>query len=351
MGVKEKQSLMEDKSVKVSKHVNEALGSNSATRTPNVVNADLKSFPTVSKAHGIHSPASANEENMNDVGIVNNVAKNGTVAVNFRTLITPAGNGVDVVVPVVSIRAINGLDAMLENGPWFIRNNLLILKKWNPGVNVLKEDVGNVSVWVKLHGIPGKSSYARTLIEIRGDVELKDNIVDECPKTIDLGVVKNLKKPSQAFRGVSVGLNVGFKPTKQVYRPVSKKTNANTSENKKKNVEHSKENSNSNPFDVLYSVENDVDFGINRATSNLASKKANSSGSSFWNVKSSSTSTTHVVEKIDKIERLIIDEKVTLVDDEGKPLEKVDSSSDHDNEDEVESVDNEIWKATRGATS
>ncbi|GKF03619.1 hypothetical protein Tco_0030542, partial [Tanacetum coccineum] len=60
------------------------------------------------------------------------------------------------------------------------------------------------------------------------------------------------------------------------------------------------------------------------------------------NVESSSTSTTSIAEKIDKIERLIIDGKVTLVDDEGKPLEKVDSSGDHDSEDEVASVDNEI---------
>nr|GEV65899.1 hypothetical protein [Tanacetum cinerariifolium] len=129
-------------------------------------------------------------------------------SVKFRTLFTPPGNGVHVVVPVESIRAISerftnttygfflrkrvaysvvtnyvrntwgnygllksmfnsstglfsfqfifmdGLDAMLENGPWFICNNLLILKKWNPDVNLLKEDLGNVSVWVKLHGIP-----------------------------------------------------------------------------------------------------------------------------------------------------------------------------------------------------
>nr|GEU57954.1 retrotransposon protein, putative, Ty1-copia subclass [Tanacetum cinerariifolium] len=70
--------------------------------------------------------------------------------------------------------------------------------------------------------------------------------------------------------------------------------------------------------------------GRNGKTSSLASKKANSSGSSFWNVKSSSTSTTSIVEKIDKIERLVIDGKVTLVDDEGKLLAKVDSSVDHE---------------------
>ncbi|GJS34304.1 hypothetical protein Tco_0532686 [Tanacetum coccineum] len=72
------------------------------------------------------------------------------------------------------------------------------------------------------------------------------------------------------------------------------------------------------------------------------SKKANFSGSSLWNVGASSTSTTPIVGKIDKIERLIIDGKVTLVDDEGKPLKKVDSSGDHDSEDEVESVDKEM---------
>ncbi|GJV20784.1 zinc finger, CCHC-type containing protein [Tanacetum coccineum] len=71
--------------------------------------------------------------------------------VNVRTLFTPGGNEIDLVVLMDSIRAIN---AMLENGPWFIRNNLLILKKWHPDENLLKEDVSIVPVWVKLHGVP-----------------------------------------------------------------------------------------------------------------------------------------------------------------------------------------------------
>ncbi|GKF70126.1 hypothetical protein Tco_0203183, partial [Tanacetum coccineum] len=39
---------------------------------------------------------------------------------------------------------------------------------------------------------------------------------------------------------------------------------------------------------------------------------------------------------------LIIDGKVTLLDDASKPLANVDSSGDHDSEDEVASVDNEM---------
>nr|GEZ06709.1 peptidase S10, serine carboxypeptidase, alpha/beta hydrolase fold protein [Tanacetum cinerariifolium] len=153
--------------------------------------------------------------------------------------------------------------------------------------------------------------------------------------------LKNMKKPRQSPRGVLVGPKVGFKPVKQVYRQVSKKNNVNSS-GKRKDAEPTIGVSNSNPSDVLNSVENDVDLGRNGRASSLASKKANFSGSSFWNVKSSSTSTTPIVEKNDKIERLIIDEKVTLVDDEGKLFAKVDSSVDHDSKDEVASVDNEV---------
>ncbi|GJS57558.1 hypothetical protein Tco_0652342 [Tanacetum coccineum] len=122
-GVKEKLVSMEDKSGEVSKHVNVALGSNSATRTPNVLNSGLESFPTVYEAHGIHSPGSMNEEFMNHAGTKVGPTLNGNTpgmssytnvtgvpsrnALNFCTLFTPAGNGVDVVVPVESVRAIS----------------------------------------------------------------------------------------------------------------------------------------------------------------------------------------------------------------------------------------------------
>nr|GEW04907.1 zinc knuckle CX2CX4HX4C [Tanacetum cinerariifolium] len=90
-----------------------------------------------------------------------------------------------------------------------------------------------------------------------------DHIQEECPKNSGLGVVKNLKKPSQAPRGVSVGSKVGFKLVKQAYKPVSTKPTANTSGSKKNDVDPAKKVSNSNPFDVLKSVESDVDLGIN----------------------------------------------------------------------------------------
>ncbi|GKD69181.1 hypothetical protein Tco_1323271, partial [Tanacetum coccineum] len=276
------------------------------------------------------------DENVVAVGNTKDV--NVGKSVNFPTLITPAINGTDVAVPLESIRAIserfdntiygfflfsfmNGLDSMLENGPWF------------------------------------RSNYDRAMIELQADVELKDTIVvampklvregfytcnirvkyewkpprcacckvsghvqDEYSKKIGSDVAKNFKNLSQAPRGVLVG-------------PIR---------NKKEDAVSRKEVSNPNPFDVLNSVENGVNLGTNGGTSNLDSKEANSSGSSFWNVESSSISTTHIVDKIDKIGKLIIDGKITLMDDEGKPVEQVAYPGDHNVEDEVEPVDNEM---------
>ncbi|GJX74985.1 hypothetical protein Tco_0313580 [Tanacetum coccineum] len=309
----------------------------------------------------------------------------------------------------------DGLNSMLENGSWFIRNHLLILRKWNPDVDLLKEDGGNVPVWVKLHGVPvtafskdglivivtklgtlllldsytfdmclqswDRSSYARVMIELRGDVELKDTIVvamhkimkeryytciirveyewkpprclccmvfghtqEECPKNIGLGVAKNLKKPSQTSRGVSVGPKIGFKPHKE-YRLVPKKPTTSSSGNKKKCVEPTNDVSNSNLFEVLNSVENDVELGTNGGTTNLINNGANSSGSSFMNVKNSSTSTTPVIDKIGKFEDFLISGQAILVDEAGNPLKKVECPGDYDSEDEVASVDNDMTRS------
>nr|GEU54319.1 hypothetical protein [Tanacetum cinerariifolium] len=89
------------------------------------------------------------------------------------------------------------------------------------------------------------------------------------------GEAKYVKRPSQVPKCVLVCPKVGFKPAKQVFKPVSKKHIASTSGNKKKDVEPTKEN-----------------------------------------VETSSPSNTPIVDKIRKFEKLIIDRKDTLVDDE-----------------------------------
>nr|GEY96190.1 hypothetical protein [Tanacetum cinerariifolium] len=123
--------------------------------------------------------------------------------------------------------SMDGLDAMLENGSWFIRNSLLILKKWHLDENLFKEDVFG-------------------------------HIHEECPRSTGVGEKKTMKKPNQPSQG--------FKPQKE-YRSVSKKPTASSNGNKKKCVEPT-EVSNSNSFDVLNSFDNDVEFGKLRLLDN-----------------------------------------------------------------------------------
>ncbi|GKA22892.1 hypothetical protein Tco_0708854 [Tanacetum coccineum] len=112
-----------------------------------------------------------------------------------------------------------------------------------------------------------------------------------------------------------------FKPQYE-YRPVTKKPNASSSGNMKKGVEPTIEVSNSNPFDVLNSVDHDVEFGTNGGTTNLANNKATSSGSSFMNIDNNGefASNNPIGEKIDKIELQICEGKLRLLDNNGNLL-------------------------------
>ncbi|GJV46924.1 zinc knuckle CX2CX4HX4C containing protein [Tanacetum coccineum] len=108
-----------------------------------------------------------------------------------------------------------GLDDVLENGPWMIRNIHIILKKWSIDTRLCKDDLTRISVWVKIHDVPiqvfffkdglsiiasqigkpimldsyttlmcieswGRSSFARCLIEI--------NMEDVLQETLTMGV-------------------------------------------------------------------------------------------------------------------------------------------------------------------
>nr|GEU29456.1 hypothetical protein [Tanacetum cinerariifolium] len=155
--------------------------------------------------------------------------------------------------------SINGLDAMLENG---------------------------------------RSSYARVMIELRADVELKDNIVMAMPKITKEG-------------HYTCNVRVEYE-----WEPPS------SSGNKKKGVEPTVEVSNLNPFDALNSVDNDVEFGTIRGTTNLVNNEDTSSGSSFMYIDNDGefASNTPIGEKIDKIERQICKGKLRSLDNDENSL-------------------------------
>nr|GEZ31583.1 ATPase, F1/V1/A1 complex, alpha/beta subunit, zinc knuckle CX2CX4HX4C [Tanacetum cinerariifolium] len=148
------------------------------------------------------------------------------------------------------------------------------------------------------------SSYARVMIKLRVDVDLKDNIIVAMPKI-----------NGEGHYICNVRVEYEWKPP---------------SGNKKKGVVPYIEVSNSNTFEVFNSVDNDVELGTNERTTNLVNNEATSSGSSFMNIDNSSTRTTPIIDKIGKFKELLTSGKATLVDEAGNPLKKVEFRDDYD---------------------
>ncbi|GKE49921.1 hypothetical protein Tco_1481179 [Tanacetum coccineum] len=229
-------------------------------------------------------------------------------SVNFRTLLALKANGADVAISLESVRAVSEhFDNTVYGffwGKWVVypmvdnyvkntwskyelvksmlnsSNGLLFFKfSSKDGIDVMLEN----GTW---------SSYSRAMIELRADVELKDTIVMAMPKLVGEGFYK-----------FTIRVDYEWKPS----RHVSNKNSASKSGNIKQGELSRQEVSNSNPFDALNLVEDGDNLGTNRGNSNSAGKGS-------LTVTLGSSSTTHIAEKIDKLERQILDEK--LIDSE-----------------------------------
>nr|GEU65439.1 hypothetical protein [Tanacetum cinerariifolium] len=140
---------------------------------------------------------------------------------NIRTLFTPRGNGIDVVVLVEFIRAISNRFANTAYG-FFLGKRVAypVVANYHLDENLLKEDVSIVSVWVKLHGVPVTA--------------FSDDGLSAIATKLGASEKKTVKKPSQTSQAVL--------------------------------------------------VDNDGEFGTNGGTTNLVNNEATSSGSSFMNI-------------------------------------------------------------------
>ncbi|GJY19496.1 zinc knuckle CX2CX4HX4C containing protein [Tanacetum coccineum] len=84
-----------------------------------------------------------------------------------------------------------GMEQVMEHGPWTIRLSPLILNIWKPNTKLVKEEVASIPVWVKLHKVPivaySESSYARALIEMTSDWAFVESLVVGIPLEDGLG--------------------------------------------------------------------------------------------------------------------------------------------------------------------
>nr|GEV37098.1 hypothetical protein [Tanacetum cinerariifolium] len=303
-GVKEKESAFVDDSMKVNHHVDEVTSGNMAPITTNANDVDVNSETPLESNKGDDVNSNANVEPTASASLSDSVSfatllKGDTSqkSVNFSTLITLTGNRADVVVPLESIYGFFLGNAMIELRIGVELKDTIVMAR----PKLVGEGFYICTIRVEYDWKPPRCSSCKVF----------GYILNEYPKKIVSNVAKNLNNPRQAIRGVLVGPKVRFKSTEQIYRPISNKNGASTS-GKKKQAKVSRQNvSNLNPFDVLNSIENDNGLGTNRGGGN-----SKSVGKGSLNVAHGISSTTLIIDKIDKLERQINDDKLMFVDDD-----------------------------------
>ena len=116
---------------------------------------------------------------------------------------------------IFKFSSLEGMNKVLNGGPWFIRSTPLFLHVWVPNMRLEKEKITKVPVWVRIHNIPsvvyskagvsliakqlgriirfdagtndmcknpwGRYSYARVLIELSADLDVLESIEVEIP--------------------------------------------------------------------------------------------------------------------------------------------------------------------------
>ncbi|GJS93152.1 putative ribonuclease H-like domain-containing protein, partial [Tanacetum coccineum] len=134
--------------------------------------------------------------------------------------------------------------------------------------------------------------YARAMIELRADVELKHSLMVAVPKLEGEGYTQGSKRRAMAAVRREIGSN-----TKFTYRPKAPRTPKVTNDKKNSMVP-----STSNLFDVLGSVEDVED---------IEGRNVSLPGN---------LSPTSLVLRINEMEHQVLDGKLVLLDDVGKPL-------------------------------
>ncbi|GJZ02307.1 RNA-directed DNA polymerase, eukaryota, reverse transcriptase zinc-binding domain protein [Tanacetum coccineum] len=137
-------------------------------------------------------------------------------------------------------RESEGLNYVLENGPWMVNNKPLMVQRWDPSIAMDKKDPETLPCWIKLHNVPleawtlkgistiasglgkplimdktttrlckegtGNFGYARVLVEINAEKEFKE-MIEICYKS------KNLLNLCSKF----VKVEYSWKPPKCIH--------------------------------------------------------------------------------------------------------------------------------------
>ncbi|GKC02715.1 primary amine oxidase-like protein [Tanacetum coccineum] len=281
---------------------------------------------TISGSSFLSDTATTSVKNDTPSSYANKPGPTSVTKANLRKLKANVPNDADydVWLPLALVHefsSIEGVDSVLRNGPRMIRGIPIFLNKWSPSASLLKEELSRVTVWVKFHDVPLVAYTSDGLILIATKIgtpmiacnDFSDNLVmfipnlegdgykketirieyewvpprckGQTPVADDEGCieVKKKKKSSGNNRGNKNYKHVLVKPKSQ-YHPKTKESTEGMSNSPK-----------TNPF-----------VGTNKASTSvvMGSKATTSEG------------------------------KLVLLDDDGKPLQKVNYPNNSNSDDE-----------------
>ncbi|XP_021996194.1 uncharacterized protein LOC110893391 [Helianthus annuus] len=118
-----------------------------------------------------------------------------------------------------------GMEQVMQDGPWLIRNIPIFLKYWSTNTELKKEELQKIPVWIKLYDVPlaaytedglsliaskvgvpklldnetarmcsdswGRSSFARAIVEVDAVKDLKESVSVAIPNMEDGGFLKS----------------------------------------------------------------------------------------------------------------------------------------------------------------
>nr|GEW29070.1 hypothetical protein [Tanacetum cinerariifolium] len=271
--------------------------------------------------------------------------------------------------------SIAGVEYVLRNGPCMISGIPSVLNKWPPSVSLLKEELSHVPVWVKFHDVPlvaytsdglslmateigtlmmfdsypnpmfldpwGRSSYARIFIEIDACNDFSDHLVMVVSNLEGNGYTKEAIPPKVASTRVVNQKDKGKSQTSEVndegfIKVKKKKLGVNNSDTK--NFTFSVKQKLSIPRKQNNRLMGRVTLQ-RRLLLLIIEEVATSSMATTSGMQEEGQSSTPIINKINIFEKQIPKGKLMLVDDDGKPLEKVYYPVNLGCDDEVEPVE------------
>nr|GEX91832.1 hypothetical protein [Tanacetum cinerariifolium] len=344
-------------------------------------------FPSLSQVAGTTCQDGGNNNTPIEVGHEYAMKKTPTSYVNKLS-------------PISLTKANLWVDLVLRDGSWMIRGVLIFLNKWSPSVSLLKEELSRVPVWVKFHDVPlvaytsdglsliamkigtsmmldsytnsmcleswGSNSYARILIKINACNSFSDNLIMTVLKLKGPGYTKETilnmveKGKGESFgaddevfievknkKSCVKGVTKNFKPVLMKPKPqFHPKVNQTTVDASPKKASSAGKSSKQTDMTNATTLGNGIIFLSNsfKALNDddpVTVKVESGTKASTFGMQVEGNSSTPLVENIHRFKQLM-DGKCVLVDEDGKPIEKVDYLGDHGSEDEVEPDDNKM---------